>query len=94
MAQRKNIRFPPDAGDVAYLDRSVASDKFTPDIAGLILNESHRGCALIVVASEAELAPSTEVRVRVGRQAVLAATVAWIDAIDPGVYKVGLNYCA
>mgnify|MGYP000904760218 FL=1 len=90
---RRAIRFKPDPGDYALVDMlniENASD-FRPTLLGLILEESAKGCG-IVVLSNMVLKVGTFCRVKVGRGPALKAEVRWRKDLDEEVMRLGLLY--
>jgi hypothetical protein len=90
--KRRGIRFSADSGDFALIDLKPHG-AFHPTTPALIMNESYKGCGLIVLAS-AKLEAGAHVKVRVGRLPILPATIVWKIDLDGQVVKIGLEYKA
>ncbi len=90
---RGSIRFTPDSGRFALIDLEVASAKnpFKPTVVALIVNESYRGCALVIIGSS-RLVEGTRCRVQVGDLAPMMAEVKWRKTVDEDISRIGLNY--
>lgn len=75
-------------------DEMVAEDKFEPEIAGLVMEESRAGCGVVVL--DRQLADRLEAGehclVKVARLGIVLAEVRWIKPLDDGVSRMGLNY--
>ncbi len=95
--QRRYLRFPPDEWEVALIqcsDEMVDEDKFKPEIAGLVMEESRAGCGVVVL--DRQLADRIEsgdrCLVKVARLGVVLAQVRWIKTLEDGISRMGLNY--
>ena len=90
--QRKDTRFDAENGDVAFLDSSMSTDQdFTPQIPGLILNESYSG-ALLVITTNRKMELGMHFAAKVGRLGVMPAEVKWVSPMEDGIYKIGIEY--
>ncbi len=91
--KRTSVRFKPDEQTIASLDLEnlAKSQPFRPTIAGLVTQESYRGCALVVVMSR-DMQIGDRLRVRIGPGPVLAAEVRWRTELDPQVMRIGVMY--
>ncbi len=87
----RGIRFKAHPADTAkvYFGEDVAD--FQEDLAGLILNESIQGGALLVI-SDRKFIEGEFVVVKVGLLAPLRAEVRWVLHSEANIYKVGLLY--
>ena len=65
--------------------------EFTPQVPGLVFDESFKGCSVVVLETE-RLQRGDRVRIRAGELPVLKAEVRWRREIDTGVLKVGFLY--
>lgn len=90
---RKSIRFAPDEGAIAWLDREVREDwqDFNPLLAALVADESHTGCGLVVLSRE-WLQEDMDCMIQIGGATPLTAHVRWIRDLGEGVVKVGLKF--
>ncbi|TVQ36051.1 MAG: hypothetical protein EA370_08820 [Wenzhouxiangella sp.] len=95
--QRRHLRFPPPEWEIALIqcsDAPVSEDEFEPDIAGLVMEESHVGCGLVVIERllEDRLASGDRCMVKVARLGIVLAQVRWIRPMEGGVARLGLHY--
>jgi len=90
---RRSLRFPPDEGEVAWIDPSVHDDKrdFKPVAAALVTDEALNGCGLITLGRD-WLREGVQCMVRVGDLAPLAAEVRWVKGLGDGVLKIGVVF--
>jgi len=85
-------RFKPDPGTLAFLDKSaVKAEDFRPVIPALILNESTRGCALLLV-SETEYVAGERGWVQVGPLAPVAGEIRWVKKLDSQIFTIGFMF--
>jgi len=87
--KRKHLRFDPDAL-IALIDFDSEGD-FEPKIAGLVLNESHGGCAMVALNHE-RITPQVLCRIKVGKLSILNSEICWTKAIDSKIIRVGIQY--
>lgn len=87
--QRSAVRFAPDPGTIAEVSLNIGNN--TLSLYGLVLNESRAGCALILLCDQ-ELTEGMTCMCRVGRLQNTAAELRWTKELEPGLYKVGLEY--
>ncbi len=95
--KRRHLRFPPPEWEIALIqctDAPLSEDEFEPQIAGLVMEESHVGCGLVVIQRllEDRLAEGDRCMVKVARLGIVLAQVRWIRPIDDGVARLGLHY--
>ena len=91
--KRKNIRFKPEAAQVAFLQfNTKASSTFKPEVSALILEESAGGCGLVVIGSEDDYYTTQLCRVKVGKLAPLRAEIRWLQTQGRDVISMGLKY--
>jgi hypothetical protein len=95
--QRQYLRFPPQEWEIALIQCSdAATDEthFQPEIAGLVNEESRGGCGLVVLDRQIEnqLAVGDRCQVKIGKLGIVLAEVKWIQSIDDGVSRVGLEF--
>jgi len=93
LKKRKGMRFRPDPGTAAFLDlRPEASkDQFRPQDFALVINESHRGCSLVLKTNPA-IRNGARLYVKVGKLAPHYAEVKWRLDYDSEVTRVGLLF--
>jgi hypothetical protein len=93
-SKRVQTRFLPDPGSYALLD-STHSEKgtaFTPDVTGLLANESFGGCSLVVIGSK-QLKKGLICRIKLGYLVnPLLVEVRWRKELAEGISRVGLKY--
>ncbi|MGK5088479.1 hypothetical protein WDW86_13045 [Bdellovibrionota bacterium FG-2] len=89
--QRKSIRFSPDPGTLAQIEIPLKDGAFAPKDVGLVLNESNRGCA-VVVTRKSFLKAGELWRIKIGHLEPLKAQIKWVTELDMDVQKVGLQY--
>lgn len=87
---RKALRYKPDPKTVAYLDFKV-SKNFTPQFAGLVINESFTGCALIII-TDLPIKKGAKLKAKVGDLAMMKAKVAWVRILEENILKLGINF--
>lgn len=89
MADRKSVRFQPDPLSSALMDLKN-SKEFNPTIIGIILNESFKGCS-IVVASDEDLKKDQKVKIKIGALDPLKGQIVWIKHLEENIYKIGVR---
>lgn len=89
----KQIRFPPDSDEVAFISFNV--DKFKRDLSALIVNESHHGACFVV---NAQLIPKNSpitigqiLLAEIGHINPLKAKVCWLKEVDSNLLKIGIE---
>ncbi len=87
--QRNAIRFAPDPGTIGEV--SVKIGKNTLSLYGLVINESRTGCAMVLLCDE-EIKEDMMCVCRVDKLPNTAAVFRWVKVLEPGIYKVGLEY--
>jgi hypothetical protein len=101
--RRNFIRFNPESLDIAILslDETAFShydkstEQFSGDMAGLIVDQSFKGCSLIFVnraSSEDLLAVGYKCIVKVGDLAPLPAQVRWRENLPSNLIKAGFEF--
>lgn len=93
LVKRKPVRFKPQKGVYAFVDPKpkLGVKKFSPKYAGLVLNQSFRGCAL-VIAHEKMPPVGDLIRVKLGPLEPLFGEVRWAQMIDQNVFKIGIFF--
>ena len=86
---RKGIRFSPDPGTLASLSFAKGRKYFT--VYGLVINESLKGCAVILMTDE-KMEKDMVCLTRVGQLPETVSNVRWVKVLDTNLYKVGLEY--
>lgn len=95
--QRRYLRFPPPEWEIALIqctDAPVREEDFSPEIAGLVIEESRAGCGLVVLErqTEARIDVAQYCMVKVARLGIVKAQVRWLNRIETGIARLGLNY--
>jgi hypothetical protein len=86
------VRFEPDSMDYAQIAVKKLEEPFTPDLVGLIHDESPmKGCSVVVFDHE-QLQEGNACLVKVGRMSPVAALIVWKKEIEPGLIRMGLQY--
>ena len=75
----------------AFIDRDPENENFQPTISGLIINESHGGCAL-VTSSGVTLKKGGIIKVKSGDLSPMKAEVRWRKKLDGDTVRIGLKY--
>lgn len=87
----RSVRFKPFKGVYAFVELSPRKQKFAADIAGIVFDQSFRGCSLILQL-DVEPKPDQLMRLKLGPLKPLLAQVRWIRALDKGIYKIGFEF--
>jgi hypothetical protein len=95
--QRRYLRFPPDEWEIGLIQCSDAPTdeaNFKPVIAGLVMEESRAGCGLVVLDRQIadRLAEGDRCLVKVAKLGIVLAEVRWLQPMDGGISRMGLNY--
>lgn len=89
---QKEIRFPPDGDEVAFI--SFSSSIFKKDTSALIVNESLQGVCLVInkvmVPSDFTIETKTQFLVKIGAMDPMLAEVRWVKLIDESLLKIGI----
>jgi hypothetical protein len=88
---REYIRFPADPGDYALIDAKAKARKFDPHMAALIVEESYKGCSLVILKTQF-LHVGEYCRISVGKVGVFVGQVKWRKELAPRVHQIGLEY--
>lgn len=92
--RRKHVRFEPDPLTYALIDittKQEDKDTFHPTHMGLIVQESHGGCAL-VISTKTGLKKGDHCLLKVGDLPVFYSEVRWIVKLDKDFIKAGFQY--
>jgi hypothetical protein len=94
---RRYLRFPPDEWEIALIQCSDAPTdeaNFEPVIAGLVMEESHAGCGLVVLDRQIKdkLKAGDRCLVKVARLGIVLAEVRWLNELEGGISRLGLHY--
>ena len=101
--RRNYLRFNPESLDIAIagLDDSGFSnydtdtDQFNGDMAGLIIDQSFKGCSVVFInreKSDAFLPEGLKCIVKVGKMSPLPALVRWREDLPSNLVKVGFEF--
>lgn len=77
---------------IAAIDFKAGSpNEFDPKVVGLIINESFKGCGLVVDLAKP---PQTAdlLKIKVGEIGPLQARVAWVRHLEDHIYRVGVEF--
>lgn len=89
---RKYIRFKPDDLDVAYVMLTAPdADEFRPDLSALIVDESHKGCSIAILAAD-HIKEMAILYIKVGKLLPLKAQVVWKKDLDGIIERLGIMY--
>ncbi|MDH5719561.1 MAG: hypothetical protein OEZ13_02975 [Spirochaetia bacterium] len=100
---RKSIRYESNPLDVALIAASEESVKlfkeksreFKAEIVGIIENESHFGCNLVVILTkekaEEQLNENSEVILKLGSMLPHPAVVRWKKLLKDNIYNLGIQ---
>lgn len=88
---RNRIRFPSTGLNYILIDTKIDNTKFDPEFAGLIIEESHEGCS-IVVQVKYNIEKDTILKVQMYNFQVMNAVICWSKQIDHDIKKVGLKF--
>ncbi|MGR3317017.1 MAG: hypothetical protein ACUZ8O_00840 [Candidatus Anammoxibacter sp.] len=88
--KRKNVRFKPDYGKFCYIDMDENREEFIPTVFAFIVNESMKGCNLIVHDTDI-LKVGDKCRLKLGRLHPIKAVVCRQKIIDDKVVSLGMQ---
>lgn len=90
---RRNLRFQPEPDTIAQVDlvNTGAEKKFKPTVAALVMEESYRGCGLVMVTDH-DMQVGRKLRIQVGLGPSLLGEVRWRTELDSQVVRVGIMY--
>ncbi|HEY6878657.1 MAG TPA: hypothetical protein VI299_11595 [Polyangiales bacterium] len=91
IVKRKNVRWKATPTDCAYLSFEPASRAFTPELCGLIVDQSHRGCCLIVLA-DPRVVKGAFARVQLGQLDPLVGILRWVSNLDTTTLRIGFEF--
>lgn len=89
--KRQSDRFPPEPNTLAWVITDVASDDFRSGSVALVLDEGHEGCGLVVLNGNDFIVGETY-RLLVGKLAPLTGRVRWKRELEPGIYRIGIEF--
>jgi len=92
-SDRRKLRFPPDAGTIAWIDPVLRKtpEEFVPTVPALVIDESGDGCGVTVLYNP-HVSEGARLTVQVGELLPVGCEVRWIKDLDEDVLKVGLRY--
>ena len=88
---RKHMRYKSDPNTVAFVAPKLKKGKFVSDQSALVLNESFKGCCLVVGANK-EIAVGKTIWIQLGELDPLEAEIRWVEQLSPEVYRFGAYY--
>ncbi|MCS6959983.1 MAG: hypothetical protein RMK91_08020 [Pseudanabaenaceae cyanobacterium SKYGB_i_bin29] len=91
---RRYLRFPPDPTDVAFLDFTVWRDKFTAELAAVVVDVAPKGgCSLVFrLPKDLQIVEGQRCRIKVGDMTPLIAELVWKKEIDKDIYRCGFMF--
>ena len=90
-SKRQSDRFPAEPNSLAWVITDIASDDFRSGTVALVLDEGHQGCGLVVLNGN-DFVVGESYRLLVGKLAPLTGRVRWKRELEPGVYRVGIEF--
>ena len=95
--RRNFLRFYPEATEIAIIqsEKDPASTGNENLLPGLILDQSHKGCSLILInrdESESFLPVGYQCMLQVGNLAPMEAELKWRERLPSNVLKVGFEF--
>ena len=88
---RKQIRFMPDNCCYALIDTNPNNNSFNAQHTGLVIDESHGGCCLVVL-SKSGLKINDIVKIKILDFPIMLSNVRWIRQLDNEVCRIGFKY--
>ncbi len=88
---RRYIRFKPDTSTYAEIDTRLKDEPFTPEIVGLVYEESSHGCGMVLIGVD-KLQVGDICRIQIGTGIPIEAEVRWRKEIDPDVVRTGFLF--
>lgn len=89
--KRTYKRFPAEPNTLAWISLDLKSDDFRQGIVGLVVNEAHKGCSLVMLEND-KMVEGKHFRLLVGKHSPINAELRWRREIEPGVIRVGFEY--
>ncbi|MDO9183372.1 MAG: hypothetical protein Q7U04_13240 [Bacteriovorax sp.] len=90
---QKQIRFPPDSDEIAFISFNV--NDFKKDLSALIINESLNGACFVVnkalITKSNPLDPGTIFLVQIGALNPMRAQIKWLLEVDANLLKIGVE---
>ncbi|CAM2007970.1 PilZ domain-containing protein [Acanthopleuribacter pedis] len=80
---------------VAHIDINTEDENFEPEYIGMVVEQSHQGCGLVLVRYSEDyekIDKGQEVVVKVGRLHPMKAKVRWRKNLDEDLFKLGLEF--
>lgn len=89
----KQIRFPPDSDEIAFISFDV--DIFKKDLSALIVNESQHGACFVInralIPQNKPISAGQVFLAKIGSMGPLKAQVRWVKEIDTSLLKIGIE---
>ena len=89
--KRKHERRRAHQGTFAMLELEPESNKFSPTIHALVIDESDGGCSFICIHNR-EVDVNQAVRIKVGSTGPFDGKIVWTREAHPQVYVVGVAF--
>ena len=105
--RRRYLRFNPNAAEIqdlqqksmvalAHVDLYLESEDFHPTILGLLVDQSHAGCSVVLIQSKNEkyerLEEGAEVSIKAGALHPMRAVVRWRKELDEDLLRIGFQF--
>lgn len=88
---RKQIRFMPDTPSYAFIDTDSSTDSFKAQLVGLVIDESHGGCCLVVL-SRSGIKLNDILKIKILDFPIMLSEARWIRQLDDVVLRIGFKY--
>ncbi len=66
-------------------------EMYSPEIVGIVCNESYKGCSFATVASE-KIKKGLHICIQVGELSPVVGVIRWVNEVDEDLFKVGVEY--
>lgn len=86
----RKLRYPADPNTLAEIECRTPDGRDVT-LFGLVVNESMTGCAVVLVTDE-KLRMDDSCVIKVGPLSAVDATVRWVNLLEKGIVKVGIEY--
>jgi hypothetical protein len=92
--KRSYLRFLPDPNTFAWVCECDDASTFEPQIAGLVVNESHTGCGAVFLKSQTydQLKIDGKYYIGVGALSPTKCELKWIKDLDEDTVRMGFEY--
>lgn len=90
--KRRFVRFEPDVGDYAQIDKNPDDGDFKVDSIALIVDEAPYGGCSLVCLKNAGMEKGAVHRFKIGKLSPLRAEIVWLREVDDKVVRIGLRF--